>query len=62
MKTTFILLFSSFLLLSANSCKQCSTCRKYPAEDVKLCRSDYATDDSYSQAFRYQESLGYDCE
>jgi len=62
MRTAFILLLTSFTLLVANSCKQCGTCRKYPAKDVELCRSDYATEDSYAQAFRYQEGQGYDCE
>ena len=62
MKTAFILLASCLLLLSVNSCKQCSTCRKYPMPDVKLCKSDYASDDSYAQAFRNQEGMGYDCE
>ena len=62
MRTTFLLLISAFLLFFANSCKQCGMCRKYPAKDVELCRKDFATEDSYAQAFRYQESLGYDCE
>ncbi len=62
MRSAFILFFSFFLLGSINSCKQCSTCRKYPAADVKLCKKDFATDDSFSQAFHYQESLGYNCD
>ena len=62
MKTAFILLITSFTLLGASSCKQCTTCRKYPATDVRLCKSHYASDDSYAQAFRYQEGQGYDCE
>ncbi len=62
MRTTFLLLIPVFLLFSASSCKQCGMCHKYPAKDVELCRKDFATEDSYAQAFRYQESLGYDCE
>jgi hypothetical protein len=62
MKPLVILFASAFILFSANSCKQCSTCRKYPATDVKLCKSDFASEDSYAQAFRQQEALGYNCE
>lgn len=62
MKTIFILLITSCFLFTTSSCKQCSTCRKYPAADVKLCKKDFATDDSFSQAFHYQESLGYNCD
>jgi hypothetical protein len=55
-----------FLLAIAatESCKQCTQCVKYPgANDTqKLCRKDFATDDSYTQAFHYYTSLGYRCE
>jgi len=62
MKAFFTLLSVTFILLSTNSCKNCSTCRKYPAKDEQLCKKDYASDDSYAQAFRYWEGQGYDCE
>jgi len=62
MKSVFAFLITGCILFTANSCKQCSTCRKYPAKDVQLCKKDFASDDSFAQAFRYQESLGYDCE
>ena len=62
MKTLFILLITSGLMFTANSCTQCNTCRKYPAADVKLCKKDFASDDSFTQAIHYQQSLGYNCE
>ncbi len=62
MKTFVILIFSAFTLLSANSCNKCSTCRNYPLPDEKLCKKDFASDDSYAAAFRQKESEGYDCE
>ena len=62
MRIALILLVSFFLLSTVNSCTQCNTCRKYPATDVKLCKKDFATEDSFSQAIHYQESLGYNCE
>jgi hypothetical protein len=62
MKTIIILLAGAFILFSASSCKQCSTCRKYPAKDMQLCKKDFATNDSYTDAFHYWEAQGYDCE
>jgi hypothetical protein len=61
MKTALILVFLSFGLLSINACKQCTDCTKYPSPDIKLCKKDYASDDSYNQAYRYTISLGYNC-
>ncbi len=62
MKATLILLVTAFLILTVNSCKQCTECVKYPAKDIKLCKKDYASDDSYTQAYRYITSQGYDCD
>ncbi len=62
MKAIFILSVSLLLILSANSCKQCTECHNYPQKDIELCKKDFASDDSYTQAYRYTTSLGYDCD
>ena len=62
MKTITLFFAVATLLLSVSSCKNCSTCRNYPAKDVELCRKDFATDDSFNAAFRNYEGQGYDCD
>ncbi|MFM2305771.1 MAG: hypothetical protein RLZZ367_440 [Bacteroidota bacterium] len=62
MKTVTLFFAVATLLLSASSCKNCSTCHKYPAPDVELCKKDFASDDSYNAAFRQYEGQGYDCQ
>jgi hypothetical protein len=48
-------------LLLAGSCNNCTECTKYPEPDIKLCKKDFASDDSYNEAYRYTIWLGYDC-
>lgn len=50
------------LALSTQSCRQCTTCTAYPAPTEKLCKKDYASDDSYTQAFHHLEAQGYKCD
>ena len=54
-------LMAVVFFLSVQGCKQCIECSKYPAPTEKLCKKDFASDDSYSQAFHYLEGNGYDC-
>lgn len=52
------------MLFTFNSCKNCTTCTRYPAanDSQKFCRADYASEDSYTQAYHYLQSQGYRCE
>ncbi|MBP6731707.1 MAG: hypothetical protein KA149_06600 [Chitinophagales bacterium] len=61
MKTILTLFAATLLICSVNSCSQCSECYKYPEPNVKLCKKDFASDESYAQAFRQTEGQGYDC-
>ncbi|MBP7390161.1 MAG: hypothetical protein KA841_07135 [Chitinophagales bacterium] len=47
-----------------SSCRNCIECTKYPnANDtVDLCKKDYASDDSYNDAYRNLVADGYRCE
>ncbi|MES2620922.1 MAG: hypothetical protein V4615_08720 [Bacteroidota bacterium] len=62
MKSFFVFLVCCLALFSANSCKQCTECHNYPKKDIELCKKDFASSDSYAQAYRYTLSLGYDCD
>lgn len=50
-------------LTAITSCKRCFECVRYPnANDTeKLCRGDYASDDSYNDAYRQLTAQGYRC-
>ncbi|MCX6200518.1 MAG: hypothetical protein NTY88_15060 [Bacteroidetes bacterium] len=63
MKSILVITVSLFLACSFNSCKNCTTCTRYPNVNDKfeMCKKDYS-DDSYNQAYRYYESLGYKCQ
>ncbi|MFN8323002.1 MAG: hypothetical protein U0T74_10120 [Chitinophagales bacterium] len=62
MKLILAFIASSFAMLSVNSCKECTTCTKYPAPDIKLCKKDYASTESYNEAFRQTTAQGYTCD
>ncbi len=64
MKSIIITAASVFFICSFTSCKQCTSCTKYPNVNDRfdMCKKDYASDDSYNQAYRYYESLGYKCQ
>lgn len=62
MKTILLSVIASLFLLTANSCKQCTLCTNYPQPDVELCKKDYASTESYNEAFRQTTGAGYDCE
>jgi hypothetical protein len=54
--------FLAAAMFSITSCKQCTECTKYPGDPIKLCKKDYASDDSYNDRFRYLVSEGYRCD
>lgn len=62
MKTTLLLAAFAILTLGAQSCKQCTECTKYPGEPLKLCKKDYASDDSYDAAYKHAIADGYKCD
>ncbi|MBK7148531.1 MAG: hypothetical protein IPH78_06815 [Bacteroidetes bacterium] len=59
-------LYASLLLaiLAFSACRNCIECTKYPSanDTVDLCKKDYASDDSYSDAYRNLVADGYRCE
>lgn len=59
----FLLLAGVLSLFTFQSCKQCTECVRYAGgiDNQKLCKKDYASDDSYTAAFHYLEANGYDC-
>ncbi len=62
MRKIFFFLIAAGLLSTTQSCKQCTECTKYPGDPVKLCRSDYASDDSYDSAYKHIIADGYKCD
>lgn len=51
------------VMLFASSCRDCTDCTKYPPGDnVKICKKDYASTQSYNDAYRDLQIRGYDCE
>lgn len=62
MKKILLFVAVAFLMISANSCRQCTLCTKYPEPDRELCKADYASTESYNEAFRQVTGAGYDCE
>jgi hypothetical protein len=62
MKTKLILLPFAILTFCFQSCKQCTECTKFPGEPLKLCKKDYASDDSYNAAYKHAIADGYKCD
>lgn len=62
MKSFLLLASFSCALLLMQSCGYCTRCVQYPKESVKLCKKDFASDESYNQAFRQLTYEGYDCQ
>lgn len=62
MKKIFFVALAFCLLLSFSSCKQCTECTKFPGDPVKLCKKDYASDDSYNSAYKHLIAQGYKCD
>lgn len=64
MSAKLLTLFLGLGILTASSCKNCTECTRYPnANDtVELCKKDYASDDSYNNAFKHLVADGYKCD
>lgn len=62
MRIFFALFATAFILVSVNSCKQCTMCVKYRSPDIKLCKKDYPSTESYNDVYRQTIGQGYDCE
>lgn len=62
MKSTLVIIVCVLFLLSFNSCRQCTNCVKYPAPDEKLCKKDFASAESYDDAYKHLVAQGYDCD
>lgn len=62
MRKYFFLLITFVLAITIQSCKQCTECVKYPGDPIKLCKKDYASDDSYDAAYKHAIADGYKCD
>lgn len=64
MAKSIVLLFTFGTCLFFSSCEQCTDCVKYPKtnDKVKLCKKDFASDDSYNAYYRQLVYDGYRCE
>ncbi len=64
MSPKIILILLSCVMLSVSGCRKCIECTKFPSanDTVKLCKKDYASDDSYNSAYRNLSAAGYKCE
>lgn len=61
--TRFGLILFASMLMYFSSCRNCTTCTKYPpGETEKICRGDYNSSDSYNAAYRDLQIRGFDCE
>jgi hypothetical protein len=62
MNNAAVILLTAFALFAFASCRECTECLKYPSPDIKLCKKDFASDDSYTAAYRQVVADGYDCD